>query len=553
MTTSTATTTSVRFTQRPDHSLLLGLSATRAVTLAACVLAVAIVTVTWGMTTGVITAVGVSPMAGSALLLVEGRALIEWTPDAGRYLWRGANGRLRVLAKPGRPVPVGVLPIPGTAAQLRVFAAADGSAVLHDATADTWTAIASVTGTGFLYGDAETQDAATAGFGRALAAIGSDGQIQRIHVIHRTRAHIRNAEPETSDPLRQMCCSSMADEPDRISNLADGQTETGGEASIRSEIDSAAMTPGPRMSAGTEVHRVYAARDGNEDAQAAGAAVAAYRETLGQFRAAWRHETLLAITLGGKSSRAAIRRAGHGRTAAARVLAAHRVGLAETLDSAGTGLEEWLTPADLADWIIDGFDPASIPVHHDGPAGARRSGPGGSADRAASAGPMAVTEAWSTVRTDSAWHQVLWMAGWPRFDTHPAFLAPLILPAGATVTVSLVYEPIPTPVALRQIGRDKTAQASDAALRRRIGTLDTAEQAARETDTVQRETEIAEGHLDMRHTALIAITTATRDELADAATRIRQAAAAVGCETRILYGQQLAALNATVLPAGLQL
>ncbi|MBN9607890.1 MAG: hypothetical protein BGO26_06655 [Actinobacteria bacterium 69-20] len=500
MTTSTATP--VRFTQRPDHSLVLGLSATRAITLAACVLAVAIVTVASGMTTGILTAIGISPVAGSALLMVEGRALIEWTPDAVQYVWRGANGRLRYLAKPDRPTRAGVLPIPGTAQQLAVFAAADGSAILHDTAADTWTAIASVTGNGFLYADAETQDAATTGFGRALAAIGSDGQIQRIHIIHRT-------QPDTVE------------------------------------------MPGVAEATGTAITR---RRDGADlVGKSPSAAAAAYAETLSQFRAAWRHETLLAVTLGGKTARAAIRRVGHGRTAAARVLAAHRAGLAETLDSADTELEKWLTPSDLADWIIDGVDPASIPLHHDGPAGARRSGSGGSVDAAASAGPMAVDETWSTVRTDSAWHQVLWVSGWPRFDTHPAFLAPVILPAGATVTVSLVYEPIPTPVALRQIGRDKTAQASDAALRRRIGTLDTAEQAAREADTLQREAEIAEGHLDMRHTALIAITAATRDELGDAATRNRQAAAAAGCETRILYGQQLAALNATILPAGVRL
>ena len=169
------------------------------------------------------------------------------------------------------------------------------------------------------------------------------------------------------------------------------------------------------------------------------------------------------------------------------------------------------------------------------------------------AGPIAVAESWSHVRTDSVFHQVLWISDWPRFDTHPAFLAPLLLPAGATVTTALIYEPIPTPVALRQIGRDKVAQTSDAALRRRLGTLDTAEQAARAADTAQREAELAAGHLDMRHTALIAITAATQEDLADAATRIRQAAAAAGTDTRILYGQQLAALSATVLPAGCRL
>ncbi len=485
----TATTAApVRFTQRPDRALLLGLSATRAIALAACVIAVAVVTVMSGVTAGLITATGTSPVAGSALLIVEGRALIEWAPDAARYAWRGANGRLRVLARPDRPMPVGVLPIPGTAQQLTVFAATDGSAILHDRAADTWTAVASVAGGGFLYADAETQDAAAAGFGRALAAIGSDGQIQRIHITHRTRPDA-GAEP----------------------------------TAVRIAASARSLSP---------------------------TATAAYHQTLDQHGVAWRHDTLIAITLGGKTARAAIRRdAGHGHTAAAHVLAAHRDSLPKTLDNADVSVESWLTPSDLAVWIRSAYDPASIPITNLHPAKGDDAGAAG----IAASGPMAVAETWSTLRTDSAFHQTLWVSQWPRFDTHPAFLAPLILPAVATVTISLVYYPIPTPVALRQIGRDKTAQASDAALRRRIGTLDSAEQAAREADTLQREADLAEGHVDMRHTALIAITATTRDQLTDAATRIRQHAAAAGCETRVLYGQQLAALNAAIVPADLRL
>jgi hypothetical protein len=526
MTTTTATP--VRFTQLPDHSLALGLSATRAITLAFCVLAVAIVMVASGMTAGLVTTIGVSPVAGSALLMVEGRALIEWTPDAVRYLWRGANGRLCVLANPDRPTPAGVLPIPGTAQQLAVFAAADGSAILHDAAADTWTTIASVNGTGFLYADAEIQDAATAGFGRALAAIGSDGQIQRIHIIHRTRHDTHQAAGRSALPGPMGGKRARDRAPDRVPARKI--------AASKSESDTAAAAFGANPDDGAKAHL-------------ADQAVSVYQETLDRYCEAWRHDTLIAMTLGGKAARAAIRRAGHGRPAAARVLASHQASLAGTLDAAGAILEKWFTPADLADWITDGFDPTSIPITELRPVES------GSADHAntAKAGPMAVAETWSTVRTDSAFHQVLWISQWPRFETHPAFLASVTQPADATVTVSLIYEPIPTPVALRQIGRDKTAQASDAALRRRLGTLDTAEQAARESDTLRRETEIAEGHLDTRHTALVTVTSVTRDELTDAATRIRQVAAAAGCETRILYGQQLAALNATILPASIRL
>lgn len=528
-----ASATPVRFKQRPDRALILSLSTARAVTLAVCVLAVVIVMVTTGMTAGLITAVGISPAAGSALLVVDGRALIEWAPDAARFVWRGASGRLRLLAKPDRPAAVGVLPIPGTASQLRVFAAADGAAILHDQAADTdsWTAIASVTGTGFLYADGETQDAATTGFGRALAAIGSDGQIQRIHIIHRTRPDIHEAALTAAPFGGSAPPNPTADVPVSNAALGNGSLPKRFGVPNGSESGGAATIPDVGVK-------------GSGPEYGSAAVVTAYGETLHEHAAGWRHDTLIAITLGGRIARAAIRRAGHGRTAAARVLAAQQAGLAGALESADVVFEKWLTPTDLTGWIVDGFDPESIPI---------RPRVSDAALSSATAGPMAIVETWSTVRTDSAFHQVQWISQWPRFDTHPAFLAPLILPVGATVTVSLVYEPIPTPVALRQIGRDKTAQASDAALRRRIGTLDTAAQAARSADTLQRETDLAEGHLDMRHSALIAITAATRDDLTDAATRIRQAAAAAGCETRILYGQQLAALNAVVLPAGLRL
>ena len=532
----TTTATPVRFTQGPDHSLMLGLSATRAITLAACVLSVAAVTVAAGMTAGLIAAIGLSPVAGSALLMVEGRALVEWAPDGARYAWRGAQGRLRSLTPVDRPIRAGVLPIPGMALQLSVLEAADGTAILRDKTADTWTVIAAVTGHGFMFADGETQDAVCAGLGRALAAIGGSGQITRIHITHRVR-------PETIEtPDAAIGSASMPPAANEYDDAA---------WSGPRPAKPAAGTPGELLSGAVE--------DGVASSAMTQAAATIYRQTLAEHAASWRHDTLIALTIGGKTTRAAIHRSGHGLAAAARVLAAHQASLAETLAAADATVETWLPPADLTDWTRDGYDPESIPITQKMNSSRRADStqptsptddlmPAGSP-----AGPIAVAESWSHVRTDSVFHQVLWISDWPRFDTHPAFLAPLLLPAGATVTTALIYEPIPTPIALRQIGRDKVAQTSDAALRRRLGTLDTAEQAARAADTAQREAELAAGHLDMRHTALIAITAATQEDLADAATRIRQAAAAAGCDTRILYGQQLAALNATILPAGCRL
>ncbi len=473
---------SVRFAQRPDRNLFAGLSAPRAVALGLCILAVGAALTLAGPTAGLIAAVGVSPLAGAALLMLEGRALIEWAPVAAHYVWRGCCGQLLFLAQimSARPRPAGTLPLPGDVTRLRVLQSQDGSAIIHDPYTDCFTAVAAVHGEAFLTADPGDQDAVTAGWGRALAGIAADGQIRRIQILHTTR-------PDTGATLKA--------------------TATQGISQSCSET-----------------------------------ATVAYLELLDQTGPWWRHDTLLAITLTGKAAHAAIRRAAHHTgniRGADRVLTAHRDAIPDTLAGADVTVDTWLTPADLTRWIRAAYDPASTPL--------RDTHPDTTPDTA-TAGPVAVQETWAHLHTDTAWHTTLWISQWPRAETHPGFLAALILPTGAATSLTLLYEPVPTGVALRQIGRDKTAQASDGALRRRLGRLDTAAQAARETDTAQREADITAGHLDMRHTGLITVTAGDPEALRDAVTRIRQAAAAAGCDTKVLYGQQMQAFHAATLP-----
>ena len=44
----------------------------------------------------------------------------------------------------------------------------------------------------------------------------------------------------------------------------------------------------------------------------------------------------------------------------------------------------------------------------------------------ATAGPVAVTETWDRLRSDSAFHAVLWITEWPRSAVYPGFLTPLV-------------------------------------------------------------------------------------------------------------------------------
>ena len=268
---------SVRFAQRPDRNLFAGLSAPRAVALGLCILAVGAALTLAGPTAGLIAAVGVSPLAGAALLMLEGRALIEWAPVAAHYVWRGCCGQLLFLAQimSARPRPAGTLPLPGDVTRLRVLQSQDGSAIIHDPYTDCFTAVAAVHGEAFLTADPGDQDAVTAGWGRALAGIAADGQIRRIQILHTTR-------PDTGATLKA--------------------TATQGISQSCSET-----------------------------------ATVAYLELLDQTGPWWRHDTLLAITLTGKAAHAAIRRAAHHTgniRGADRVLTAHRDAIPDTLAAA---------------------------------------------------------------------------------------------------------------------------------------------------------------------------------------------------------------------------
>lgn len=56
--------------------------------------------------------------------------------------------------------------------------------------------------------------------------------------------------------------------------------------------------------------------------------------------------------------------------------------------------------------------------------------------------PLATDEAWSAVRVDGGWHATYWIAEWPRVETGPDFLVPLLL-AGQRRTVAITMGPVP--------------------------------------------------------------------------------------------------------------
>ena len=199
----------------------------------------------------------------------------------------------------------------------------------------------------------------------------------------------------------------------------------------------------------------------------------------------------------------------------------------------------WLGPGQVAVILRSAYDPAvAATLERHGKLG----------QDLATAGPVAVTETWGSLRTDSAWHTVLWVAEWPRSMVYPGFLAPVLLSTGIQRSVSLLYTPMRSDQAARDIRKKKVEHLSDAAQRARMGQIEDAAQTAEYHDVLQQEADLTAGHGVLRVSGLISITAPTLDDLEAAIAAIEQSAIQASCETRRLVGQQAAAFTAAALP-----
>ena len=252
-----------------------------------------------------------------------------------------------------------------------------------------------------------------------------------------------------------------------------------------------------------------------------------------------RHASTVSISLNLKAAGRAIRAAGGGNRGAAAVLRQEMSTMTAALRAADLAPSGWLEPGDLAVILRSAYDPVV--------AGAlERHGDLGR--DLATAGPVAVTENWSSVRSDSAHHCVLWISEWPRSLVYPGFLAPVLLSSGVRRTFTLLYTPMRTDQAARDIRKKKTEYISDAAQRQRIGQIEDAQQSAEYSDVLQQEADLTAGHGILRTTGLIAISAQDPEELERAVADIEQAAIQASCETRRLWGQQAQAFSAAALP-----
>ena len=252
-----------------------------------------------------------------------------------------------------------------------------------------------------------------------------------------------------------------------------------------------------------------------------------------------RHATTLSLALDMQVSARQIRTAGGGIRGAAAVLRQEMSTLVAALRSADLAPSSWLTCGEIAVILRSAYDPAvAATLERHGELG----------QSLATAGPVAVNESWTRLRTDSAFHAVLWISEWPRSMVYPGFLAPVLLSTGIQRSFSLLCTPMRSDQAARDIRKKKTEYISDAAQRQRIGQIEDASQTAEFQDVLQQEADLTAGHGVLRYTGLISVSARTADDLDAAVAAIEQAAIQASCETRLLVGQQAQSFTAAALP-----
>jgi hypothetical protein len=265
-----------------------------------------------------------------------------------------------------------------------------------------------------------------------------------------------------------------------------------------------------------------------------------YRELIDRAGPAGeRHATTISLALDIPAASRQIRSQGGGIRGAAVVLRQEMTALTRALRAADLIVGGWLAADDLANILRSAYDPAAG-VELDRHPGVGRD--------LATAGPVAISESWDRLRSDSGYHAVLWISEWPRSQVYPGFLSPLAFTNGVLRTVSLHYLPVRADQAARDIRKKKTELISDAHQRQRIGQIEDASATAEFEDVLQQEADLTAGHGVLRTTGLICVTAPTVDELDAAVSSIEQAAIQSSCETRRLLGQQAQAFTAAALP-----
>ena len=185
MTAERATT--VRFGRVERRGVLLGLSGAQLVCAGGALTIAVIAEYTTGYLGLLVTAPAWLTLAAVGLVVTGGRPLIVWIPVAGQWRLRRICRRTTQVTRPMDPRPVDTLKLPGIAGHLALSTSTStGAAYLLDPRTSTVTAIAEVTGRGFVLDDPGTQDRRVAGWGRVLASLCQQPDVVRVQVLQRS-------------------------------------------------------------------------------------------------------------------------------------------------------------------------------------------------------------------------------------------------------------------------------------------------------------------------------------------------------------------------------
>jgi hypothetical protein len=153
-------------------------------------------------------------------------------------------------------------------------------------------------------------------------------------------------------------------------------------------------------------------------------------------------------------------------------------------------------------------------------------------------GPTAADALWDRYRSDGAVHRTYWIAQWPRLNVGPAFLAPLLLSATAVRAFSVVVEPVSPARARFAVEAAVTSDEADEQLRRERGFRTSARRRKQQAATRQRESELAEGHEELRFAGFITVSARNDAELERSCQEVADAAQQAYLDLQPMWGQQ---------------
>lgn len=183
--TDTRTAATVRFGRLERRGVLLGLSAAQATAMGFAL----VVVVTAEYTAGVVGLLAASPLWGTpvamALVPVGGSPAMSWLPVIAHFGLRRGLAQHRYAARLHQRE-ARYLSLPGVRGRLVVIDdPKTEAALIHDQTDGTFTAVLSVSGSGFLLADNGSQGRRVAEWGRLLAGICQQPSVVRVQILAR--------------------------------------------------------------------------------------------------------------------------------------------------------------------------------------------------------------------------------------------------------------------------------------------------------------------------------------------------------------------------------